>query len=240
MRHAGFADTLRPVNEPTPPPPTQPPQPEDPSSGTQVRWLLRMALVFYGVVVLFAIGLALFTGSIGSLFGDKAPNPGNLLAGLGVGLAIVAVTRVGFRAWPTVQRAAREFSNLIGPIGLKEALLLATVSAFAEELLFRGALFEPLGLFGTTGLFAVVHIVPTKTLWWRYPIFAFAAGLFLGLLREGTGSVIPPMIAHFVVNAINLYWLGSKHAAWAAEAVAPPAPPSTETPPSAPEVEPGA
>ena len=194
-----------------------PPSPEEPADQGDVRWLVRMALIFYGIVALFALGYALFSGSIGSLFGEKMPNVGNLLGGIGVGVAIVALTRVGVRTWPAIERAAREFSQMLGPLRRGDAVILAVLSGFAEELLFRGALWSSLGLLGTTCLFALVHVIPKRALW-GYPLFALLAGLLLGLLREGTGSVIPPMLAHIVVNAINLHWIGARHAEWSAPA----------------------
>ena len=195
---------------------TSPPAPID---ETDVRWL-HAAWVFYGIVALFALGFALFSGSIARLLGEKAPNIGNLLGGIGVGIAIVGLTRVGVRAVPGVAAAAKEMARLLGPLRTKEALVLAALSAFGEELLFRGALWESLGLPGTTCLFALVHVIPKKALW-GYPLFALLAGLLLGLLREGTGSVLPPMLAHFVVNAANLHWIGSKHPQWFGPAAAP-------------------
>ena len=213
-----------------------PPSPEEPTNQGDVRWLVRMALVFYGIVALFALGFSLFSGSIGSLFAEKLPNVGNLLGGLGVGLAIVALTRVGFRAWPAIRSAAGELSRMLGPMGTRDALLLAVISGFAEELLFRGALWSSLGLVGTSCLFGLVHVIPKRALW-GYPLFALFAGLLLGLLREGTGSVIAPMLAHIVVNGINLQWIGSRHAEWLAPAPRPEEPPA---PAPAPEPDGGA
>ena len=47
--------------------------------------------------------------------------------------------------------------ELLGPITFRAALGLALLSGVAEELLFRGALWPHLGLFGTTFLFALVR-----------------------------------------------------------------------------------
>ena len=89
----------------------------------------------------------------------------------------------------------------------------------AEERLFRGALWPHLGLLGTTFLFGLVHFVPHKKLW-GYPLFALVAGLLLGVLREASGSVIPPILAHFTVNVLNLRWMGKHHARLTGEAPA--------------------
>ena len=174
--------------------------------------MVRLGLAFYGIVTLFAVGYAIFSGEIGRLLGDEAPSWPSLFAGLGIGLAIVGITRIGYQTWPAVQDAGRELGVLIGPLSKRDAILLALLSGFAEELLFRGALwanFADMPLLGTTLLFGFVHVFPRKALL-AYPLYAMGAGFLLGLLREGSGSVVPPMIGHMVVNGLNLIFL-SRH-----------------------------
>ncbi len=173
--------------------------------------LTKLAAGFYGVVLLFAVGYALFSGNheIKIILGTKAPSLPAILAGIGVGLVIVGVVRIGARVLPSIDRACGDLAAILGPVSRKDALLLALFSSVAEEVLFRGALWHHLGLAGTTCLFGLVHILPRRRLW-AYPLFATGAGLILGLLREGTGSVLPPILVHFVVNALNLIWIGSK------------------------------
>jgi membrane protease YdiL (CAAX protease family) len=190
---------------------------------------VRLALGFYGIVTLFALGFDLFSRVRGSGASDGVPLLSlslpaweALLAGLGVALVVVALTRVGRRAWSAVDRAARELASLLGPIGWKEAWLIALASGVGEELLFRGALWPYLGLLGTTLLFGLVHVVPRRALW-GYPLFAALVGLLIGLLREASGSVLPCVIAHVVVNGLNLSWLGGRyHELVAAPAASPP------------------
>lgn len=211
-----------PVERWAPPSPPAPPAERAPAAGagpllSRPLTLVRLALYFYGVVMLFAFGYAIFSGHIRTLLGEKPPLLQHVLVAVGVGLIIVAASRIGVRVWRPFARAAEAAAGMLGPITLGEALVLALLSGTAEELLFRGALWPTLMLAGTTLLFAVVHIVPRRALW-VYPLFAGACGLLLGLLRDGTESVVPPMIAHVVVNALNLAWLGRQ-----ARAATPPA-----------------
>jgi membrane protease YdiL (CAAX protease family) len=173
------------------------------------RDLLRLAVPFYGIVALFALGYALFTNQITLLFGEQMPTLAHLAAGLGVGLALVGLTRALTRSWAPMTRMADGLSDLLGPIAWHWGLLLALLSGFAEELLFRGALWPTLGLIGTTLLFGLLHVLPRRRLW-LYPVFAIVAGLLLGLLREGTQSLWPAILAHVTVNALNLAWIGSR------------------------------
>ena len=59
-------------------------------------------------------------------------------------------------------------------------------------------------LLGSAGLFALIHIdtVSAGPAFYRLP-FAFAVGLGLAALRLLTGSLIPSMVAHAVLNTIT-------------------------------------
>jgi membrane protease YdiL (CAAX protease family) len=207
-------------DEPAPPaasPAPAPPPPRRPVTlGT--GGIVRLALGFYAIVTLFAVGYAFFDRIVRkddgpgaeAFLGLALPSLGHLLAGLGLGLAIVGVTHVGIRALPAVRQAAAMLTEVLGPLTWKQALIIGACSGVGEELLFRGALWPHLGLLGTTFLFGLVHVLPKKKLW-GYPLFALGAGLLLGLLRDASGSVFPPILAHFTVNALNLGWLGAKH-----------------------------
>jgi len=194
--------------------------------------LVRLAAGFYGIVGLFAVGYAIFdrlgrsadAGPPEPFLGLALPTLGLALGGIGLGLVIVGLVHVGLRALPSVKEAARLLAGILGPLTWKQALALAAISGVGEELLFRGALWEHLGLFGTAFLFGLVHIIPRRGLW-GYPLFALGAGLLLGLLREASGSVFPAMLAHITVNALDLAWLGAKHAVLTAVA-SPDAPPT--------------
>lgn len=177
---------------------------------TRARELTRLGGGFYALVALFAIGLAVFSGKGASLLGQRAwPALAHLLGGIAIGLAIVGLVHVGMRVSAGVERAAAALADLVGRLSLRQSLWLAACSAVAEELLFRGALWAVLDhpLVATTCLFGLVHVLPRRVLW-GYPLFALVAGLLLGLLRDGTQSVLPCILTHFVVNAMNLFYLG--------------------------------
>ncbi len=172
------------------------------------RELLRPAAWFYGVVVLFAVGLGLFGTGVHSM-SPRSPTLPGVLGGAGIAIALVVLFRVLAGAWKPMARTVDAIVDWIGPIGWPAALWLALISGSAEEVLFRGALWPHLGLAGTTLLFGLVHVIPRRA-FWTYPLFALLAGLLFGLLREGTGSVWPPALAHAVLNGVNLVWIGRR------------------------------
>jgi membrane protease YdiL (CAAX protease family) len=213
--------TQDPSQPPTPPEPAVPPTREATTfglGGESPAQLVRLAAAFYGVVTVFAFGYAIFDriqrGAGGAeddpFLGLGLPSIGGALSGVGVGLVIVGVVHVGMRILPAVAQAARLFAGVFGPLTWIQGVLLALFSSVAEELLFRGALWPHLGWIGTSFLFGLVHILPSKRLW-GYPLFALLAGVLFAILREATGSVLPAILAHFTVNAINLVWLGRQH-----------------------------
>jgi membrane protease YdiL (CAAX protease family) len=207
--------------EPTVPPAGTPPRPPS---------LLRRAAAFYGIVALFAVGFATFSEKLGVLFGEKPLEWKGVLAALGIGLALVGLTRLGARAWKPMGRAARAGAAMLGPLTMGEVLGLALLSGFAEELLFRGALWPTLTLWGTTLLFGLVHVVPRLDLW-VWPLFATLAGLAMGLVREGSGHLLPSILVHVLVNGFNLAWLSRFAAHPPAPAAPPPVPgPGAPTP----------
>jgi len=172
-----------------------------------VSRLLRFATAFYFGVLGAAWLYAWVFGHTGRLYGERAPEPGDVGRGVLVGLLIVAACHAGFRLLRPVRRGTMLMARLLGPVRIRDALWLALLSGFAEELMFRGALWPHLGLVGSAVLFGVLHTLPVRALA-GYPVFAFLAGIALGALREESGSVWPAVACHVTVNALNLAWLG--------------------------------
>ncbi|MEM8883965.1 MAG: CPBP family intramembrane glutamic endopeptidase [Planctomycetota bacterium] len=175
--------------------------------GTSNNRLIRIASAFYVGVIVASVLYASVFGHTELLLGDQAATTKSILQGIAIGLAIVALCHAGHAIFRPVRRATMLMARMLGPITIPQALLLAALSGFAEELFFRGALWPHLGLMGTAILFGILHTVPARALM-GYPIFAFLAGIALGVLREESGSLWPAVACHFTVNALNLAWLG--------------------------------
>jgi len=76
-----------------------------------------------------------------------------------VGLGLVALWVGAVQASATARALEAKIAERLGPLSREEALGLALLSAFAEELFFRGALQGALGL----GLLLIFRQKTTKT-----------------------------------------------------------------------------
>jgi membrane protease YdiL (CAAX protease family) len=85
---------------------------------------------------------------------------------------------------------------------------LAATSAFGEELLFRGLLEPWVGLLPQAIIFGVLHQVggPSRWVWMGW---ATVMGIMLGAMFHCTGSLVGPVLAHALINAVNLSHLKS-------------------------------
>lgn len=109
----------------------------------------------------------------------------------------------GPRRLPAVKRLFTTLSRGLGPLKAVEAAALAFVSAFGEELLFRGAIQESFGIVVATLLFALSHF-PVRKEMIVWPFYALAMGTLLGLLRMLGGDIWTAILLHFLVNLFGL------------------------------------
>jgi membrane protease YdiL (CAAX protease family) len=128
--------------------------------------------------------------------------------GLGVVLAMIVVigTRhlVRTRVW--AERLHRELRPAARALAPSTLPWIALASGIGEEVLFRGALVPALGVVVSSAAFGLLHQTrgPARVTWM---VFAAAMGLAFGALFRSTGSLLGPIVAHVVINAINLRFL---------------------------------
>jgi membrane protease YdiL (CAAX protease family) len=126
--------------------------------------------------------------------------------GLGAGAAVVAATRLSVASFSWAQRLHLDLRPIAHGLRPWQIALIAGFSSLGEELLFRGLLQPWLGLLPTAVLFGVLHQLPGPTRW-VWVSWALAVGLLLGTIFAATGSLLGPVIAHALVNAVNLAFL---------------------------------
>ena len=133
----------------------------------------------------------------------------DLLLGLGTGLLLLGLWQGAERLFPLARELEHQLGTVLGPLGRSEVIALAVLSGFAEELFFRGAVQGSWGWLAATILFALLHTGPGRAfrLW---TLFALLAGVLFGGLMEWRGNLLGPVVAHFLVNAVNLGRLASR------------------------------
>lgn len=134
-------------------------------------------------------------------------DPGRLHVDLALGAGAGALLLLGWQAcrrWSTSAVALEgHIRQLLGHLSAADALVLAVLSGFAEELFFRGAMQASWGWPWATAVFALLHTGPGRAfrIW---TLFAVVAGLAFAALTELRGNLLPAVIAHAGINAVNL------------------------------------
>ena len=111
---------------------------------------------------------------------------------------------------PVVQQAVQMVMTTEHPVEVGLQIISVVIMApIAEELLFRGILFNTIkhagyplaGMFASAALFALVHGSMALML----PLFVM--GFALAWVYEKSGSIIAPIVMHATFNAINFTFL---------------------------------
>jgi len=133
-----------------------------------------------------------------------------MLALIGLGVLVSNIPVAVDRVYPMSKDYLELFEKFLRADSTGELILLLIVAAvvpgICEEVAFRGLIQSGIqrtygtkaGIIITSLLFAVIHLSP-----WNF-LALIAMGLFLGILREKTGSIWPGALAHTVNNTIAL------------------------------------
>jgi membrane protease YdiL (CAAX protease family) len=126
--------------------------------------------------------------------------------GVASALLVISLTRVCVARFPWAQRLHLDLRPLAHGLLPWQIMVIAGCSSLGEELLFRGLLQPWIGLLPSSVVFGVLHQVPGEARW-VWVTWATAVGLMFGAIFEATGSLVGPIVAHALVNAVNLTFL---------------------------------
>ena len=181
-----------------------------------------------GLAILVQLYAALtVVGILGMMWRDSLAVllPSDLLTGIHQiavgtfgGIALIALSRFCERYFESVASLTRGFGEMLGSFSVRDSLIVALVSGIGEEVFFRGLLQGWIGIWWSSLLFALLHIGPDRR-FVSWPILAFVASLVLAGLFEHTGSVVAPVVAHALVNFVNLRHIHENHELMDSESV---------------------
>lgn len=140
----------------------------------------------------------------GALFLSPSSWVQDLAAGAAGALLVVGFWELARRRLRVAGALENQLRSLLGNLRRDEAVAIALLSGFAEELFFRGALQGSVGWPLATVLFALLHTGPGPALrFWS--VFALLAGLLFAGLLVWRGNLLAPITAHILVNGIGLW-----------------------------------
>jgi len=155
-----------------------------------------------GVLALLAvIGLSFTDKGVLQALAARGPLIWSVAVGILAGLVCVGVLW-SIRRLPPLERLERWQRVVVETWSTTDAVAVALISGLAEEALLRAFLQPIIGLIPAAVVFAVLHFVPDRKLWF-WPLFALISGLLLGGLFEIWGY--PAAAAtHIVINTVAL------------------------------------
>ncbi len=179
------------------------------------RQLLVRALLLEGLLLVVAVVWAWLADI--SWQTALTPTLNHCMTGIAAGLLLLlvnyAVIEYGSRYnsfFRTIKDLVEEdVLPLFRNIDLMTAIVIALISGFAEELLFRGVLQNQIGLWLSSIVFGLAHIWKKTAV--LYGIYAAGIGLILGSFYKLSGSLWIPILAHMVNNFVTiLYYIHYK------------------------------
>jgi membrane protease YdiL (CAAX protease family) len=179
------------------------------------RW--GRASVAYALIAISALALAhgFERGSLLTYQGPWLPLEGveahafSLVLGGTFAAAVIVGTRVLVQNAGWAKNLHRDLRPMTVGLDGTGIVLIAAMSAMAEELVFRGLLLPWLGVLPQALIFGVVHAQLSGPSRWVWVAWASLVGLALGAMFALTGSLLGPMLSHALINGVNLAYLKS-------------------------------
>jgi membrane protease YdiL (CAAX protease family) len=140
--------------------------------------------------------------------------PVALVSGLACGWIVVVSTRWISTRFGWGRALTAELRAGLAGLDRRAIPWLAASSALGEELLFRGAIQSSLidhggtaqGFILASSLFGLMHIPANRRLV-PWTLMALAMGAVFGALFLWTGELVAPVVAHAVINLVNLRFI---------------------------------
>ncbi|HEY9679638.1 MAG TPA: CPBP family intramembrane glutamic endopeptidase [Drouetiella sp.] len=120
-----------------------------------------------------------------------------------VGFALLAISTKMQSVKPIADVRAvvlNDLAPMFAQLTLTDIVLISISSSFCEEVFYRGMLQNILDIPRASLIFGAMHCPSLAMI--PYAFITFLAGAFLGWLYQFTGSLFPPIFAHFLNNLL--------------------------------------
>jgi uncharacterized protein len=131
----------------------------------------------------------------------------SLLLGGAFAALVVLGTRVLVEHVGWAKNLHKDLRPMTAQLDALGIVAIAALSALAEELVFRGLLQPWIGVLPQALLFGVAHAQLSGSSRWVWVTWATVVGLAFGIIYALSGSLLGPMLAHAVINGLNLAYL---------------------------------
>ena len=145
-------------------------------------------------------------GAPAPVLGGGSADLWSLALGAVFAALVVVASRLTVQRYDWARRLHLELRPFARGLSPAAVVVLALLSSAGEELLFRRLLQPWMGLWPQALLFGAVHQLPGPSRW-VWVGWAFAVGAALGALFDRTGSLWGPLVAHALINGVNLTFL---------------------------------
>lgn len=133
----------------------------------------------------------------------------SVVIGLVLGGLVAFSTRIFVTRYAWARNLHQELRPVARDLSSLGIVAVAAFSALGEELWFRGLLQPWIGLWLQALVFGIVHSQLRGPSRWAWVIWAMIMGLSFGATFALTGSLAGPIVAHALINCLNLAYLKS-------------------------------
>lgn len=173
-----------------------------------------LALVVYGSICALTLGVSALrsespietSGSLLEWTSPFARHFASLGLGLVLGILTVRASREFVRRWSWARALHADLRPAVHDTTNATLWVLAIASGVTEELFFRGLLTPALDLVVSSIAFGALHRLRGRA-GWVWASWASVMGFLFGGLFLLTGSLLGPILAHVMINAMNLRFL---------------------------------
>jgi hypothetical protein len=130
------------------------------------------------------------------------------VTGISFGLLISKLSKFLVFKFPWAKNLHIEFRGVLGSLTSSDVMAFSLFSAIGEEIFFRGLIFSTTGIIISSLIFGLLHIGPSKK-FLPWPFQAIIMGFSFAFLYILTGTILTPILAHFVINYQNLHFINS-------------------------------